>query len=170
MAAVTFRSDFGAQEEEICHYFHLFPFYLSCSNGAGCHDLSFFLIFTLMVALSLSSFTLIKRLFSSSLLSVIRVMSSAYLRLLMFLPPVLIPACNSSSWHFSICSAYRLNKQVTADSLILLLSLEPISCSVQHSNCCFLTHIQVSHETGKMVWVFLLLVPHYFYFTCSWNS
>ena len=28
MAAVTVRSDFGAQEEEICHYFHLFPFYL----------------------------------------------------------------------------------------------------------------------------------------------
>ena len=41
-AAVTVRSDFGAQEEEICHYFHLSPFYLPCSNGAGCHDLSFF--------------------------------------------------------------------------------------------------------------------------------
>ena len=26
MAAVTVCSDFGAQEEEICHYFHLFPF------------------------------------------------------------------------------------------------------------------------------------------------
>ena len=33
---------FGVQEEEICHYFYLFPFYLSCSNGAGCHNLSFF--------------------------------------------------------------------------------------------------------------------------------
>ena len=33
-AAVTVRSDFGGQEEEICHYFHLFPFYLSCSKGA----------------------------------------------------------------------------------------------------------------------------------------
>ena len=29
MAAVTIHSDFRAQEEEICHYFHLFPFYLS---------------------------------------------------------------------------------------------------------------------------------------------
>ncbi|KAB0338911.1 hypothetical protein FD755_025111, partial [Muntiacus reevesi] len=28
MAAVTIRSDFRAQEEEICHYFHLFPFHL----------------------------------------------------------------------------------------------------------------------------------------------
>ena len=29
---------------------------------------------------------------------------------------------------------------------------EPISCSIQGSNCCFLTCIQVSWETGKMVW------------------
>ena len=28
MAAVTFHHDFGAQEEEIGHYFHLFRFYL----------------------------------------------------------------------------------------------------------------------------------------------
>ena len=51
------------------HYFHLFPFYLPCSNGAGCHVLS--LTFSLKPALSLSSFTLIKRLFSSSSLSAI---------------------------------------------------------------------------------------------------
>ena len=46
---------------------------------------------------SLSSFTFIKGLFSSSSLSAIRVVSSAYLRLLVFLPAVLIPACASSS-------------------------------------------------------------------------
>ena len=34
-------SDFGAQEEEFCYYLYLFPFYLPCSNGARCHDLSF---------------------------------------------------------------------------------------------------------------------------------
>ena len=28
MAAVTVRSDFGAQENKICHCFHFFPFYL----------------------------------------------------------------------------------------------------------------------------------------------
>ena len=39
---------------------------------------------------SLSSFTLIKRLFSSSSLSAIRVVSSVYLRLLIFLPAILI--------------------------------------------------------------------------------
>ena len=45
---------------------------------------------------SLFSFTFIKRLFSS-LLSAIRMVSSAYLRLLIFLPAILIPACASSS-------------------------------------------------------------------------
>ena len=43
-------------------------------------------------AFSLSSFTFIKRLFSSSSLSAIRVVSSAYLKLLILLPGILIPA------------------------------------------------------------------------------
>ena len=60
---------------------------------------------------SLSSFTFINRLFSS-LLSVIRVVSSAYLRLLIFLLAILIPACASSSPEFlKMYSAYKLNKQ-----------------------------------------------------------
>ena len=46
---------------------------------------------------SLSSFTFIKRLYSSSWLSAIRVVSSAYLRLLIFLPAILISTCASSS-------------------------------------------------------------------------
>ena len=45
------------------------------------------------------SFTFIKRLFSSSL-SDIRVVSCAFLRLLIFLPAILIPACASSSLVF----------------------------------------------------------------------
>ena len=45
MAAVNICSDFGAQEKEICHNFHLFPFCLPWSNGTGCHDLSFFFKF-----------------------------------------------------------------------------------------------------------------------------
>ena len=61
---------------------------------------------------SLSSFTLIKRLYRSSSLSAIRVVSSAYLRLLIFLPAILIPACASSSPAFLMMySAYKLNKQ-----------------------------------------------------------
>ena len=50
--------------------------------------------------------------FSSSSLSAIRVVSSAYLRLLIFLPAMLIPACVSSSPAFLMMySAYNLNKQ-----------------------------------------------------------
>ena len=63
-------------------------------------------------AFSLSSFPFIKRLFSSSSLSAIRVVSSLYLRLLIFLPAILIPACASFSLEFHMMySAYRLNKQ-----------------------------------------------------------
>ena len=52
------------------------------------------------------------RLFSSSSLSAIRVVSSAYLRLLIFLPAILIPAYASSSPAFLMMySAYKLNKQ-----------------------------------------------------------
>ena len=60
----------------------------------------------------LSSFTFIKRLFSPSSLSALRVMSAAYLRLLIFLPAVLIPTCASSRLTFHMMySAFRLNKQ-----------------------------------------------------------
>ena len=60
---------------------------------------------------SLSSFTFIKKLFSS-LLSTIRIVSFAYLRLLIFLPAILIPACASSILTFPMMySACKLNKQ-----------------------------------------------------------
>ena len=62
-------------------------------------------------AFSLSSFTFIKKLFSSSSLSAIRVVSSAYLRFLIFLPAIFIPAYASSSPAFHMMySAYKLNK------------------------------------------------------------
>ena len=109
MAAVTVCGDFRAQEEEFCHYFHIFPI---CHAVMQLDTILVFLIFSFKPALPLSSFTLIKRLFSSSLLSAIRVLSSACLRLLMFLLPILIPAYNSSSPTFlMMCSVYRLNKQ-----------------------------------------------------------
>ena len=48
----------------------------------------------------------------SLVLFAVRVVSSAYLRLLIFLPPILIPACASSSMAFCMMhSAYKLNKQ-----------------------------------------------------------
>ena len=39
MAAVTIHSDFGAQENQVCHCFHCFPTYLPWSDGSGCHDI-----------------------------------------------------------------------------------------------------------------------------------
>ena len=60
---------------------------------------------------SFTSFTFIERLFSSSF-SAIGVVSSAYMRLLVFLLAILIPACASSSPAFLMMySAYKLNKQ-----------------------------------------------------------
>src|SRR5574341_858610 len=57
---------------------------------------------------SLSTFTFIKRLLSSSSLSAIRVESSTYLRFLIFLPAILIPACVSSSPAFLISDASKV--------------------------------------------------------------
>ena len=142
MAALTICHDFGLivfhQEEEICHRCPLFPFYLPCSNGLDAMILVFFLIFSLKPALLLSSFTLIKRLFSSFSLSAVRVVSPTYLKLLMFLSPVLIPARSSSRWRSSWCA--RLTGKQTAGQQTALpdsfLHLQPVSCCRWGSNCC----------------------------------
>ena len=91
--------------------FHCFPIYLPWSDGTRCHDLSFLNV-EFKPAFSLSSFTFIKRLFSFYLLTSLRVVSSAYLKLLIFLPSILILACTSSSLAFPmIYLAYKLNNQ-----------------------------------------------------------
>ena len=105
----------------------------------------------------LSSFTFTKRLFSSSSHSAIRVVSSAYLKSLIFLPAILIPACASSSPAFlMIYSAYKLNKQMTIYQYTALTysfpDLEPVCFSMSSSNCCFLICIQISQEAGQVVW------------------
>ena len=112
MAAVTICSDSGAQGNKACHLFHFFPTSLQWSDGTGCHDLHFFECRVLNQLFSLSSFTFIKRLLSSSSLSAIRVVSSAYLRLLVFLLAIMIPAYSSSSPEFPMMSsAYKLHEQ-----------------------------------------------------------
>ena len=108
MAAVTICSDFGAQKDKV-----------STISSSICHEMmgpdTMILVFWMLSfkpTYSLSSFTFIKRLFSSSLLSAIRVVSTAYLRLLIFLPAILVPACASSSPAFLMMySVYKLNKQ-----------------------------------------------------------
>ena len=60
---------------------------------------------------SLQMVTAVMKLKDASL-SAIKVVSSAYLRLLIFLPAILIPACASHSPAFHMMhSAYKLNKQ-----------------------------------------------------------
>ena len=108
MATGTICSDFGAQENKVCHCFHCFPIYLLWSDGTGYHDLNFWML-SFKPDFSLSSFTFFKRFFCSSSLSAIRVLTSAYyLRLVILLPAILISACASSSMAFH---NNKLNKQ-----------------------------------------------------------
>ena len=124
MAVVNIWSDFVAHENEIWHCFHLFHIYLSWSDGMVAMIFVFWML-SFKPAFSLLCFTFIKRLFSSSLLSAIRVVSSPYLRLLIFLPVILIPACASSGPAFHmIYSTYKLNRQ--GDSIQPWHTLFPI--------------------------------------------
>ena len=68
-------------------------------------DAIVFWMLSLKPTFSLSSFTFIKRLFSSSL-SALRVVSSAYLRLLVFLPELLIPLMLPPAQHFPWCTLH----------------------------------------------------------------
>ena len=103
MAAVTIWSDFGTQENKVT---------VSTVSPYVCHEVMELNAMILVLEMlsfkpvfSLFSFTFSKRLLSSSLLSAISVVSSAYLKLLIFLPEILISACDSSSltyWHDSL--------------------------------------------------------------------
>ena len=105
MAAVTICSDFGAQENKVCHCFIVSP--SICHEVMGPDAMIFvFWMLSFKPTFSLSTFTFIKRLLSSSSLSAIRVVSSAYLRLLIFLPAILISACVSSSPAIIITNNY----------------------------------------------------------------
>ena len=92
---------------------------ISIFSPSTCHEVmeldAMIFIFWMLIfkpAFSFSSFTFNKRLFSSSLLYAIRMVSHAYLRLLVFPPVILIPACESCSPAFCMMySAYKLNKQ-----------------------------------------------------------
>ena len=113
MAAVTICSDFGVQENEVCHHFHCFPIYFQWSDGTGFHEvmgldamiLDFWML-SFKPEFSLSSVTFIKRLFSSSSLSAIRVVSSAYLRLLIFLLESWFDLVLQPAQHFAWCTLH----------------------------------------------------------------
>ena len=96
----------------------------TCHEVMGLDAMIFvFWMLSFMPTLSLYSFIFIKRLFSSSSPCAKMVVASAYLRILIFLPAILIPACDSSSLEFHMMySVQKLNKQVTIYSLDILLS------------------------------------------------
>ena len=104
-------SHFGAPQNKVWHCFHCFPIF--CHEVMGPDAMIFvFWMLSFKPTFSLCSFSFIKRLLSSSSLSAIRVVPSAYLRLLIFLLAILIPACASSSPAFRMMySTYKLNKQ-----------------------------------------------------------
>ena len=112
-----------------------------CHEVVGLDAMIFvFWMLSFKQAFSFPSFILIKRLFSSYLFSAIRVVSSAYLRLLIFLPAILIPACDSSSLTFCMrYSAYKLNKQ--ADEIQPCRTPNPILNQLFHVRFCYLTCI-----------------------------
>ena len=101
-----------------------------------------------------------------SSLSAIRVVSSAYLRLLIFLPKILIPACASSSPAFLMMySACKLNKQ--GDSIqpwhtpFLIWNQSVVPCPV-------LTHADLLillFDCYFELFLFLFL----FFFLCHWE-
>ena len=110
MAAVTICSDFGAPQNKISHCFHHSP--SVCHELIGLDAWSLFSECWALSQLFHSPLSLSSRGSFSSSFSAIRVVSSAYLRLLIFLRAILIPAYASSSPAFLIIySAYKLNKQ-----------------------------------------------------------
>ena len=120
-----------------------------------CHEVILgFWMLSFKLAFSLSSFTFIKRLFSYSLPSAIRVVSSAYLKLLMFLPEILIPACDSSNVKFHIIySSYKLKIRVRLYGLVVLLSQSGTSLffHILLQMLLFDLH-RIPQETAKVLW------------------
>ena len=114
MAEVTIHSDFLAQEDKICHCFHFFPIYLSWSDRTGYHVVSFFFFFFLIWVLS-QLFQSPLSLSSRGSLVPLHFLPSDWYYLhikLVFLPAILIPACDLSSPAFCMMySAYKWNKQ-----------------------------------------------------------
>ena len=137
---------------KICHSFHFFPFYFHKVMGL---DTMIFFECWVLSQLFHSPRTFIKRLISSSLLFSVRVVSSAHLKLLIFLLAILISACDSSSLAFHmIYSTYKLNKKgdIIQPCFTLFPIVKKISFFMFGSNCCFLIFIQVSQETGEVLW------------------
>ena len=131
---------------------------ISTFSPSICHEVMgqdlffFFPIFSSKLALSLSSFTCIKGLFSSSSLSAVRKNNISEV---VNVSPISLGS-----------SLYLIQRGISHDVLSVQIKQtglqqtalsysffnpEPISCSIQDYNGCFLTCIQDSQETDNMV-------------------
>ena len=110
MTAITICSDFGAPQNKVSHCFTVSP---SISHEVMESDVMILVFWMLSFKpIFYSPLSLSSKGFLVPLHSAIRVVSSTYLRLLIFLPEILIPACASSSPAFLMMySAYKLNNQ-----------------------------------------------------------
>ena len=131
--------------------FHCFPIYLPWSHGTRCHDLSFL---SFKPTFSLSSFTLIKRLFSSSLLCAI---SWGYWYF------------SQQSWFQLVLHPAQYSAWCTLHTALMysLPNLEPVHCSMSCSNYCFLTCIAVSQQAGKVVSLVLPSLEEFSTISCD---
>ena len=114
---------------------------VSTVSPSICHEvtgpdaiISVFWMLSFKSTFSLSSLTYNKRLFSFSSFSPIRMVSSAYLILLIFLSPILIPAYASSLVFLMMYSANKLNKQGNNiqpwRTLFLIWKQSVVPCSI----------------------------------------
>ena len=153
MASVPVHSDFGVQENKICHCFHFSPFYLPWNDGIRCLDLSF-----LNAEFQASFFTLFFHHHHDFLLLewyYLHVGGCWYMPWHFQFKLVIHPV-----WHFTWGTLHMLNKQ--GDNIQSCHIPFPVSTShfsTSSSNCCFFICIQVSQETGKVVWY-----SHLFFF------
>ena len=138
MPALTICSDFGAPKNKVCHCFHCFSTYWPWSNGKGSRGRS---IYKISVKGEFNAIKWLQEVFSSSSLSAIRVVSSAYLRLLIFLPAILIPTCPSSMLKrgrtlafLSCLLAFDIGVLVVWLPLLFVYRLNPQSSSISKSS------------------------------------
>ena len=132
------------KKNKICHCLHFSP--------SICHEVkrldAMILVFQMLSfkpVFSLSSFTFIKRFFSSSF-PAIRVVSSAYLRLLIFLPAILIPACE---WNVGSSKRTRWTRTLAPHSRLQVKKMSPprtqnlklVPCVGLNSNLCYTFYV-----------------------------
>ena len=136
----------------------LFPFFPHLfAVKTRCHDLSFLnsefkdSFITFLFDLHQGAF------FSSFSLCAVRVVSPTYLRLLMFLLAVLIPACASSSPTFPmVYSAYKLNKE--SDNIqpwcipFPIWNQSVVPCPLLTVASWPAYRFLMRHEAGQVVW------------------